>query len=375
MSDNQPCKHYSYHYHPMKRFRPLILQVYNDLNMIAVSTVAAQLALDVRGPVPPDAIDHIVPRLRFLARQQSSNADQEFLRIWNDSQTKKDFDDFDPAVTTEASEGLKIVWRVCLRVFWTSPHEILSSKNDLRYRPTPPPGMEASHVVFTPKFSRLFAKLAVHPCWDGYDSLLVMAIQYTVKVRLDCRLSWPIIDGLPYHVEYCPALESLSEMFDDNGHHLPATASIQQMHLQAREALTGATPSEFSDFLVFLGQIARMYPSSDYSQRYLGISMLPVTTKDLQILTMAVKRFDWENIDWKDTPKAVFEAFERKGGLSDDQYPRNNQELKRFIRRALRISYHSVAGWRDRIRRTDLAYETPSDNEVLPGDESGFESD
>ncbi|KAF5576183.1 hypothetical protein FPCIR_12751 [Fusarium pseudocircinatum] len=357
MSDNQPSSNNS------------------NLDMIAISNVAAQLALDVRGRVPQDAIDHIVPRLRFLARQQSSNVDQEFLRIWNDSQTKKDFDNFDPAVATEASEWLKIAWRVCLRVFWTSPHEILSSKNDLRYRPTPPPGMEASHVVYTPKFSRLFAELVVHPCWDGYESLLVMAIQYTVIVRHDTRVIWPIIDFLPDHVEYCPALVSLGDMFDENGNEPPATASIHMMHLQAREALTGAPPSEFSDFLVFLGQIARMYPSSDYSRRYLGFSMLPVTTKDLQILTMAVKRFDWDNIDWTDTPEAVFEAFERKGGLSDDQYPRNNQELKRFIRRALRISYHSTARWRDIVGCTNPAYETPSDNEVLPGDESGFESD
>ncbi|KAF5702113.1 hypothetical protein FMUND_13608 [Fusarium mundagurra] len=339
MSDNQPSSNNS------------------DLNMIAISTVAARLALDIRGPASQESMDRVVPRLRFLGtKERPSSIDQEFLRIWNDSQTKKDLDDYDPAVTTEASEGLKIVYR-------------------LRYRPTPPPGMEASHVVYTPKFSRLFAELAVHPCWEGNPKLLVMAIQYTVKVRVDDRSLWPVIDALPDHVYNCPALDAVFEMFYDHEGEIVAPASLQQMHLQARDALTEAAPCEFSDFLVFLGQIARIYPSSDYSQTYLGLETLPVTTKDLQILTQAVKRFDWDNIDWTDTPMAVFEEFERKGGLSDDQWPRNNRELKRFMRRALMCSYQTVAIWRDVSETSIPPEETPSDNEVLPGDESGFESD
>ncbi|KAF5599976.1 hypothetical protein FPANT_2879 [Fusarium pseudoanthophilum] len=301
----------------------------SDLNMIAISTVAAQLALDIRGPASQEDINRIFARRRYLgARERPSAVDQGFLRIWNDSQTKKDYDAFDPAVTTEASEGLKTVYRACLRVFRTSPHEILSPLNKLRYRPTPRPGMEASHAVYTTKFSRLFAELTVPPCWEGNPNLLVMAIQYTAK-----------------------------------------------MHLQARDALTEAAPSEFSDFLIFLGQIARMYPSSDYSQTYLGLEALSVTTKDLQILAQAVKRFHWDNIDWTDTPKAIFEEFERKGGLSDEQWPRNNRELKRFMRRALMCSYQTVAVWRDVFETSIAPEETPSDNEVLPGDESGFETD
>ncbi|KAF5546392.1 hypothetical protein FMEXI_5653 [Fusarium mexicanum] len=346
----------------------------NDFDMIAISNVAAQLTLDRRRAVLQDMIDLIVPRPRYQGtRQRPSNADEELLRIWNDSQTKRDLDDFDSAVTTEASEGLKTVWKACLRVFWKTPHEILSPNNQLRYRPTPSPGMEASHVVFTPMFSRLFAELAVHPCWEGNVNLLIMAFQYTVKVRVDNRSPWPVTDALPDHVRNCSALGALSEMLF--GDEPTATANIQEMHILAREAQREAPPSEFSEFLVFLGQIARMYPSSEYSQTYLDLPTLPVTTKDLQILTEAVKRFHWDNIDWTESPEEVFKAYGRKGGLSDDQYPRNNRELKRFIRRALRISYHSPARRRNIIVRPNLAYEIPSDNEVLPGDDSGLEID
>ncbi|KAF5967317.1 hypothetical protein FCOIX_12028 [Fusarium coicis] len=305
---------------------------YSDLNMIAISTVAAQLALDIRGPASQDDINRIFRHPRYRGtRERPSAVDREFLRIWNDSQTKKDYDAFDPAVTTEASEGLKTVYRACLRVFWASPHDILSSQHSLRYRPTPPPGMAGSHVVYTPKFSRLFAELAVHPCWEGNPKLLAMALQYTVKVRVDDRSLWPVMGAVPDHVYNCPALEALLDMFYEQDDEIMATGSLQEMHLQARDAQAEAVPSEFSDFLVFLGQIAGMHPSSDYSQTYLGLETQSVTTKDLQILTQAVKRFHWDNIDWTDTPRAVFEEFERKGGLSDEQWPRNNRELKRFM--------------------------------------------
>ncbi|KAG5795238.1 hypothetical protein H9Q69_005700 [Fusarium xylarioides] len=353
MSDNQPSSNNS------------------NLDMIAISTVAARMALDIRGPASQDQLDILIPRLWF----HHTRVDQEFLRMWNESQTKKDYDDFDPAVATEASEGLKTVYRVWFRVFRTAPHQILSPMNELRYRPTPPPGVEASHVVYTPKFSRLLAELAVHPCWVGSSELLALAIQYTVKVRIDERSLWPMIEPLPDDVDGCPALEALHEMFHEHGIEPRATDSVHVMHMQAREAQMEAPPSEFSDFLVFLGQIARMYPSSDYSQTYLGLPSLPVTTKDLQILTKAVKRFHWDEIDWTDTPKAVFEEFERKGGLSNEQLPRNNRELKLFVSRALMRGYQQFAGWRAVSGYPNPGHETPSDNEVLPGDESGFESD
>lgn len=177
--------------------------------MIPVATVAAQLALDVRGPVARDMINCIVrtPRMRSTS-QRPSNVNQECTRLWNDSQTKKNYDDFDPAVTTEASEGLKTVWRVCLHVFWATPNEILGTRNELRYRPTPPAGVKASHAVFTPKFSRLFAELVVHPCWEGQSYLFTMAIQYTVMVRVDGRTSFPNADSAIFL--RCPALEALS---------------------------------------------------------------------------------------------------------------------------------------------------------------------
>ncbi|KAG5821627.1 hypothetical protein H9Q74_000055 [Fusarium xylarioides] len=230
----------------------------SGLDMIAISTVAAQLALDVHGQASMGDINRIVTRPLYLdTRERPSTVDQEFLRIWNDSQTKKDYDDFDPAVTTEASEGLKTVYRACLRALWTPPHKILSPLNELRYRSTPPAGMQASHAIFTPKFSRLFAELAVHPCWGGHSNRLILAIQYTVKVRVDDRSPWPMAYGLPGHTKKCPALEALYQMFYDNRHEIPATASLHMMHLQARADQTEA-PSEFSDFLVFLGQIARM---------------------------------------------------------------------------------------------------------------------
>lgn len=135
-----------------------------------------------------------------------------------------------------------------------------------------------------------------------------------------------------------------------------------------------APPSEFSDFLFYLGQIARMSPSSDYSQTYLGHPAFPVTTKDLQILTTAVTHFHWDNVDWTETPGEVFKAFERKGGLSDDQYPRNSRQLKLFLRRNLVRNYQNIAIWRDMVGVTNSPDETPSDNEVLAGDESEFES-
>ncbi|KAL5598141.1 hypothetical protein FOBRF1_011934 [Fusarium oxysporum] len=343
----------------------------NEFDMIAVATVAAQLALDIRGPPPQDMMRFVVPR-RTNRSIEPSPIDRECMRLWNGSQTKRDFDAFNPAVDTDASEGLKAVCRVCIRVFWTTPHEMLSFENKLRYRPTPPPGMEASHVVFTPKFSRLFAELAVHPCWQGLPYLLIMAIQYTVKVRFDSRTPWPF--GVAAELIECPALKALDELFYEHEDGPMATASVHEMHIQAREAQTKAPPSEFSDFLVYLGQIARMSPSSDYSQTYLGHPTLPVTTKDLQILTTAVTHFHWDNVDWTETPGKVFEAFERKGGLSDDQYPRNNRELKTFVRRCLVGNYQKVAMWRDMVGVTNPPGETPSDNEVLAGDESEFES-
>ncbi|KAF9769122.1 hypothetical protein IL306_013514 [Fusarium sp. DS 682] len=337
--------------------------------MVSMAMIAAQTALVCRGKFPEKMVLVVMPPHPnyWSFDQEHPEVDQEGVRLYNASQTKKDYDDWDPAVITPASRNFKCLWKVCLRVFRTSPTRMISPNNELRYRPTPPPGVKASHVVFTPKFSRLLTELVVHPCWEGKSHRFILALQYAVKVRVDDREHWPDPDSPELS---CPALKHLDDTFWDLDLD-PAPHSIHEMHRQARQAQTEEWPSVFSDFIYFLGEKAKMFPSSGYGRTYLGVPALPVTTKDLEILTDAVETFEWPENSWNASPAEIYDAFKLKGGLSSDQFPHNNEEMKEFVRRGLIDIYRTISASRTGIfARPNLTDEVPADNEILPGEES-----
>ncbi|KAG4277229.1 hypothetical protein FPRO04_07526 [Fusarium proliferatum] len=118
----------------------------------------------------------------------------------------------------------------------------------LKYFPLGSGRKRANQAVFSPEFSKLFATLITHPCWELEHEGFVLALQYLVKCRVDNRNPWPHKDAKERE---CPAIDALFNMFDGSG---SGDRSLHEMHKSARQSIVGGGVSVFSDFLDFIGQ-------------------------------------------------------------------------------------------------------------------------
>ncbi|KAF5644472.1 hypothetical protein F52700_2471 [Fusarium sp. NRRL 52700] len=316
-----------------------------------------------------------------------SQEEAEAMALFDASQSKLDFEKFNPGecIASPTTNDFKNLWKVCLRVFEWSPVLLISPLHGLKYRSArrtqqsdhgtegsePPddseqpdatqdheqsrPSMNSkpSEVIFSPGFSTMLFTLIVHPCWEGDAVLFLLALQFTIKCRVDNREPWPR-DDLVYRVS---GLRDLRSMFDDpNREPIGIAEMMNAVHnSQAEDERT-----TFSRFLHFLGGQVKTFPSDvTQSQTYLGVSALPVTVKDLKFLTAAVTEFDWGNDPWNCSPDEVYKAFWAKRGIGKDEVPITNADTKRWTLRSLKDAYRDIARQKRALRDGVSQINTP----------------
>jgi hypothetical protein len=304
------------------------------------------------------------PAADFAA--QFPEIESEAMRLYDASESKVDYEKFNPRENTNSPtvNEFKSLWKVCLRVFDLSPVMMLSPIHGLKYRSvvrqntqqsessqahqrseslddpeqsesTQAPGQskpskaKPSEVIFSPDFCRYLTTLIVHPCWQCDHVPFILALQYTVKCRIDNRAPWPSTEL----ADVDPSLKALRDMFD-NPNREPD--SIKDMFKHARDTHIEGENTIFSDFLHFIGDLVHQTPSdARQPQAYLGVEALPVTIKDLKALIAAVKDFDWVQESWNCSPDDVWKAYRAERGMAKDELPRTNAQTKAYTRRSL----------------------------------------
>ncbi|KAG5795242.1 hypothetical protein H9Q69_005704 [Fusarium xylarioides] len=197
-----------------------------------------------------------------------------------------------PDFTTSTRHGsLLTLFKVCLRLYQTTPIILLSPRYHLRCHAVSINGM-GHDWVFSKLFCDDLTALMVHPVWEANKELLATALAWTVICRLDDRRPWGGSLEKP-----CPALESVYEQVQrcvENNHPLPS--SYHDMHKSARERASqrGELTSKWSDLFMKIGEVARGEPAdepdepNDDFRNLFGSPVLPVTLWDLRHLTDAV---------------------------------------------------------------------------------------
>ncbi|SCN96741.1 uncharacterized protein FFE2_08584 [Fusarium fujikuroi] len=321
--------------------------------------------------------DHMRPDPAVEFATSNPEVEAEAMALFDAAQSKVDFERFRPqeGINNPTINDFRSLWKVCLRVFDWSPVMLISPLQGLKYRSvarraqksgsTPvlgasePPGdpnqadsaenLEQpqaskgnmpSEVIFPPDFSRILTALIVHPCWR-YDHVpFILALQYTVKSRVDNREPWPCSDLL-YYTE---SLRVLRSMFDEPDRE---PIGITEMLNAVQNSQAEDDRSTFLRFLHFLGGKVKSTPSDvSQPQTYLGVDALPVTIRDLRFLTAAVTEFDWGQDSWNCSPDEVWKAYRSERGLGRDEIPDTNADTKRYTLRSLYDVYRGIASRR-----------------------------
>ncbi|RYC85596.1 hypothetical protein BFJ63_vAg11566 [Fusarium oxysporum f. sp. narcissi] len=311
-----------------------------------VSDLALRIArncLDERPPITIDKINEVMrpsPAVDFANRRPE--IEEGAMKLYNASNEKEDYDNFDPEKNTPVVKEFKALWKVCLRLWEISPTVLISPMCGLRYFPaTPKRGGRANQAVFSPEFSKLFAELIPHPCWNFEHERFLLALQYVVKCRVDNRSPWPHKDAKERE---CPAIEALFNMFDESGY---GEMSLHEMHKSARESVVGDRVSGFSDFLYFIGQKVKK-DAVEQEQIYHGIPGLPITIGDMKTLTNAVTNFNWPDESWRCSPGEIYEAFraERTRTTGRNELPATGDQLKEYLGRSLKDVFRDIEIYR-----------------------------
>ncbi|KAF5571340.1 hypothetical protein FPHYL_516 [Fusarium phyllophilum] len=319
----------------------------------------------------------------------------EAMALFDASQSKVDFEMFRPKEGTNnpTINDFRSLWKVCLRVFEWSPVLLISPLNGLKYRSVATKAQQSTHgpessepaddadqsdnpqdpersqsskgkrpsgAIFSPDFSRILTALIVHPCWEGDVVLFILALQFTVKCRVDNREPWPRHDLL-FRVS---GLMTLRSMFDDPDR---KPVRIAEMFNTVYNSQAEDNRSTFSRFLHFLGDQVKSTPNDvSQPQAYLGVDALPVTLKDLKFLTAAVTKFDWGMDSWNCSPDEVWRAYRSQRGLGRDEVPTTNAETKMYTLRSLKDVYREIASQIRASRDGASRVETP--HRAIPDD-------
>ncbi|RKL46682.1 hypothetical protein BFJ72_g2424 [Fusarium proliferatum] len=296
------------------------------------------------------------------------------MALFDASQSKLDFDKFCPEEGTNnpTINDFRSLWKVCLRVFGWSPVMLISPIHGLKYRsvakraqqsgsthvagnsepleepnqadpaehleqPRSSKGNSPSEVIFPPDFSKLLTSLIVHPCWEYDPMLFILALQYTVKCRVDNKDPWPRAGF--WHLD--SSLEALVSMFNDPDRE---PVGVAEMLAAVQNSQAEDDRSTFMRFLHFLGgKVKATTSDTSQPQTYLDVDALPVTIRDLRFLTAAVTEFDWDIESWNCSPEEVWKAYRSERGVGKDEVPKTNAETKKYTLRSLKDVYREIA--------------------------------
>ncbi|KAF5692185.1 hypothetical protein FCIRC_100 [Fusarium circinatum] len=194
--------------------------------------------------------------------------------------------------TSSRHSLLLTMFKVCLRLFKSTPIEILSPYHSLRYQAVSPNGL-GNEWIYSKTFCEDFTALMVHPFWESDTDLFATALQWTVICRLGDDRLWTGQLNMP-----CPALDYVySEVERCNEAKVSLSHSYHEMHVSQRERMLerGESPGEWSDLFYQIGELASKqtvtWPKEEFL-RLLGLPVLPVTVQDLKTLAAALDSTD-----------------------------------------------------------------------------------
>ncbi|CCT70937.1 uncharacterized protein FFUJ_09036 [Fusarium fujikuroi IMI 58289] len=184
------------------------------------------------------------------------------------------------------------MFKVCLRLFKSTPVAIFSPYHSLRYCSLAPNGY-GNEWIYTRPFCDSFTDIMEHPFWESNTDLLATALQWTVICRLDDRRLWSGRLDKP-----CPALDSVyAEVQRCHEQKVELSCSYHEMHVSERERILerGESPGEWSDLFYQIGELASEHTATKPKPAFtelLGLKVLPVTIHDLKLLTDALDSTD-----------------------------------------------------------------------------------
>ncbi|RBQ77309.1 hypothetical protein FVER14953_06609 [Fusarium verticillioides] len=188
--------------------------------------------------------------------------------------------------------ALLTMFKVCLRLFKSTPIQILSPYYSLRYYPVSNNGT-GNKWIYTKTFCDDFTALMVHPFWDSDTDLFATALQWTVISRLGDDRLWTGHLNKP-----CPALDYVySEVELCTGAQVSLPCSYHEMHVSERDRILerGESPGEWSDLFYEIGELASKQKEAKPKEQFLrllGLPVLPVSVRDLSLLTAALDSTD-----------------------------------------------------------------------------------
>ncbi|KAF5644468.1 hypothetical protein F52700_2467 [Fusarium sp. NRRL 52700] len=184
--------------------------------------------------------------------------------------------------------ALLAMFKVCMRLYRSTPIEIFSPYHSLRYYPAS--NSRLGNVwVYNKSFCDEFKALMVHPIWEGDTDLLTTALQWTVICRMRDDRIW-----LGSAHKRCPALGHVyKEVRRCHKDEVALPCSYHEMHVSERQRIleAGESPGEWSDLFYQIGELASNNPATeadDECLQLLGLPVLPVTIQDLRLLTEAL---------------------------------------------------------------------------------------
>ncbi|KAF5963032.1 hypothetical protein FCOIX_14006 [Fusarium coicis] len=169
------------------------------------------------------------------------------------------------------NSSLLTMFKVCLRLFKSTPIQVLSPYHSLRYYPVSNNGF-GNKWIYNKTFCDDFTSLMVHPFWESDTDLFATALQWTVICRLGDDRLWTGQLNKP-----CPALDYVYSEVERC-----AEAELASKQKEAK-------PKE--EFL-----------------RLLGLPVLPVSIRDLGLLADALNSTDLRP-QWNYSIKKASEAW------------------------------------------------------------------
>ncbi|KAF5663330.1 hypothetical protein FDENT_13158 [Fusarium denticulatum] len=233
---------------------------------------------------------------------------------WKNSAIRKCSED----LNTSQYRALFLLFKISLRLYRTTPVILFSPVCVMRYQ-TISKNPTASKWIPSAGFCDTLSSIMVHPCWEENIDSLALALRWTVICRRDSRYRWT--NGVK---SSCPVVQRTIEKVEGYGSR-PLDTSYHDMHNAERERALdrGESLSSLSDILYELGEVVRKDKTKRPKvvpefEHIFGWSVLPVTTRDLDVLVKVVDSMNFKS-EWNYSVEEALAAW--KAEISGNELP------------------------------------------------------
>ncbi|EKJ67427.1 hypothetical protein FPSE_12394 [Fusarium pseudograminearum CS3096] len=258
--------------------------------------------------------------------EEWTDQDEAYIdRKWATSTEKKAQD----KIEDKSHPMLLSLWKTCLRVFRTSPVDLISPLNNLRYSVMSDD--DTSRHLYSKAFCTDLTSIMVHPFICGRQARLVIVLQFAAICRIDERELWK---STAKRRGACPALNETFRLMEKNAND-GTSEPVKSLHDAARQSVlrVGEVPSNLSDLLHWLGQVissttrsvATVHDQIDYR---MGMPVLPICITDLKNIQQAINTMQWNDEAYACTTAEALESYK---SITRAQELPSSHDLKRVF--------------------------------------------